>query len=334
MVLLRARVRAERARSRGAALAMAEARTETMRFGLATTIGVTVLPLAIHSGCLPSEDCSSPGASVKTCQNTFEVGAHVSGTAASLAGARVKFCRNGDCASATVGIPAMEGGTFAYAALTGAAFSADTSLSDEGDGFTVVDISLVTSGLTLTDGDTYSVTITDAAGKTLLDVSRPVTYDVDHACRQTCLEYSMQVYPTSPSGISCGDKVCGSGIGFEGKMTTSDARTPFLVSLCRNGACATNSSTVGPNPTMPDTLGGAFTGNYGIELLKGQTYDFQVSTLDDPAALSAGDVYTLTIKQGTATLATWSGPAPYQTTFPNGMQCDSLACRYASIVVP
>lgn len=57
------------------------------------------------------------------------------------------------------------------------------------------------------------------------------------------------------------------------------------------------------------------------------------SALDDPAALSASDMYTLTIRQGTATLASWSGPAPYQTTFPNGMQCDLFACRVATVEV-
>jgi hypothetical protein len=305
-----------------------------MRFGLAAFLGVTALPLfAVHAGCLPGGECNGPGASVDVCETMFDVGAHVPGTAASLAGASVKFCRNGDCASATLG--ASSASALASAALTGAAFSAEAQLSDEGDGFTVVDISLAASGLTLTDGDTYSVTIAGAGGNVLLDVSRPVTYDVVHTCGQTCRDYSMQVYPTSTSGIVCGDKACASGALFLGVLTTSDTRDPFHVSLCRNGACATDMGyTVGSGNSLQGRLAGAFAADYGIQPFQDQTFDFQVSVHDDAAALHDGDVYTLTITQGTTTVASWSGPAPYRTTFPDGTQCDAFPCRLASVEVP
>jgi hypothetical protein len=307
-----------------------------MRFGLATSVGVTALALvAAHAACLPTEECNAAGGSVTECETMFDVGAHVPGSAASLAGASVKFCRNGDCASATLGATS-DAGVLASAALRGAAFSAQAQLSDENDGFTMVDISLAlaASAPTLTDGDTYSVTIADAGGKTLLDVSRPVTYDVVQACRQTCRDYSMQVYPTSASGIACGDMACASGVTFLGAVTTSDTTVPFHVSLCRNGGCATDMGyTVGSDNALQGRLGGALTGEYGIQPLKDQTLDFQVVVHDDAAALRDGDMYALTITQGATTLASWSGLAPYQTTFPNGMACDAFPCRYASVEV-
>jgi hypothetical protein len=80
-------------------------------------------------------------------------------------------------------------------------------------------------------------------------------------------------------------------------------------------------------------LRGPFSAVYGIQSFKGQTFDFQVTVNDDPAALHDGDTYALTIQDGTVVLASWSGPAPYQTTFLNGTQCDAFPCRHASVQV-
>lgn len=312
--------------------------TASVRFHVATSIGLPLLLLsAVHAACLPQgEQCSDSNASVSTCQPTFDLGAHVPGTAASLVGATVTFCRNGDCA--TVTFPAPPTGPVAGTptfALGGAGFSAQAQLDDEGDGFTVVDISLDASALTLTDGDTYSVTVANGGGQTLLDVSRPVTYDVVQGCDGPCREYSMQVYPTSASGIACGDTACASGISFLGTLTSPEPSAPIDISLCRNGACVTGVGGlgVGFSDGVSGELTGAFTVQWAVQLLKNDTSDFQLSVQDDAAALADGDTYALTITQGGTTLASWSGPAPYQTSFPNGMQCDVFACRNATITV-
>jgi hypothetical protein len=266
----------------------------------------------------------------------FSAAAHVPGTAASLAGATVTFCRNGACAAGTFGA-ASDAGTVASTSLSGAPFTASAEITFEADGFTAVGITLDVSRLSLADGDTYRVQIADASGKALLDVSRPVTYDVVQSCGPTCHDYTMDVYPTSASGIACGDKECTSGALFKGTLTTTDSRDPVLVTLCRNGTCGTSGPVAlaaDPSEEAPQgNLTGGLAGSWGIQSAKGTTFDFQVSTSDDAAALGDGDTYTLTITQNGATLASWSGVAPYQTTFPNGMQCDAFPCRHATVSV-
>jgi hypothetical protein len=296
---------------------------------VATTVtGLSLL--ALDAGCFPEADCNA------VCETTFGVSAHVPGTAASLGGASVTFCRNGACASATFAA-ASDAGTVTSAALTGAPFSADAQVSDGRDGFSVVGISLHVSGLTLSDGDVYSVKVADSTGKTLLDVSRPVTYDVVKSCgATTCQEYSMDVYPSSVSGITCGDKSCISGATLSGTLTSSDTHDPVTVSLCRNTTCG--SLVTGLPASASDGVQGNVSGPLGAgvdiqQAQSGQKFPFQIYVYDVPAALSDADTYTLTITHGATTLASWSGLAPYQKSFPNGPQCDAFPCRMATIDV-
>jgi hypothetical protein len=272
------------------------------------------------------------------CEPSFGATLHVPGSAASLFGASVAFCRNGACGSAIVGA-ASDAGVVNRMVLEGAPFGADVDVEDEGDGFTVIGISLHVSGLTFTDGDTYSVTITDSHGATLLGVTRPVTYNAVQSCGAICLDYDLDVYPTSPSGVTCGDKSCVSGIEFTGTLTTTDTSDPVTVSLCRNGACGTGSATLSP---VADAIGEQQQGNLQGALSAGfvfvsktpQTFAFQISRGDDSAALHDGDVYALTITQGSTTLAQSSSPVTYDTTSPNGAQCDVFPCRHATVSVP
>jgi hypothetical protein len=307
-----------------------------MRAPLAAALGaiglsfVSLVSLSLPTACLPREQCNA------VCEPIIAATAHLPGTAASLGRASVTFCRNGACASGTFGAASDAGGA-AFVQLTGAPFTASAQLTDEGDGFTLVGISLVVSGFTETDGDTYAVHVTDAGGKTLLDVTRPVTYDVVPSCGPTCHDYSLNIYPTSASGIACGDKVCTSGADFSGELDTSDFTDSIVLKVCRNGACGT-ATTVLPvsfSDGLSGTLEGALTATWGVQELSMQSprFDFQIEVRDDPAALSDADTYTVTITQGTTTLASFSGVAPYQTSTPNGAQCDVFPCRFATVTV-
>ena len=286
---------------------------------------IAALSLVVAQGACIHPDCNA------VCESIFDANAHVPGTAASLAGASVSFCRNSACASTTFGAPPVSGGP--SVALTGAPFSARAEVVDEGDGFTVVEVSLDVAGLALTDGDTYSMNVADASGSPLLDATRTVTYDFVQSCGVACHDYTLDLYPTSASGIACGDKVCVSGANFTGSLTSSNTRDPITVSLCRNGACGTTSISlpVANSDGLAGNLSGALSAVVDIEVQSGSTYDFQIYARDDSAALSDGDSYTLSISQDATTLASWSGVAAYETTSPNGPQCDVFPCRFATI---
>jgi hypothetical protein len=307
-----------------------------MRLRLASSLLVTgsllVVALAPLSACIRAT-CDA------ICVPSVGATAHVPVGAAALAGATVRFCRNGACGSATLGAES-DAGAVTSGALSGAPFAAQVNVQDEGDGFTAVGIFVDVSGLSsLANGDVYSVSVADAHGASLLSVTRPVTYDEVQSCGPTCKEFLMDVYPTSASGITCGDKSCVSGVDMKGTATVSDTTQPVTVSLCRNGACGSGSVSLAAiaqhvGEQQVGNLQGAFATVVVFHSETSQTFSFEVDRRDDPAVLHDGDAYTLTMSQGTTTLVGFSSAAPYETTFPNGPQCDAFPCRHTSVSVP
>jgi len=269
-----------------------------------------------------------------------DINAHLALTPDALSEATFTFCRNAACASGTVGsvlVPdsgTANDGTFD---LDGSLPDVSIFLDNELDGYTEVQFYLPIDNVAVANGDTYRVTITDAAGATLIDVSRPAIYDNMETCGTFSKQLRMDLYPTSASGVACSNAVCNAGVDVTGTFDTSDFTTPVHVVLCRDETlCATGSGYLSglttSNVQSFSGLDGDFLGSVTLQK-SGSAIAYDVHSIEDTAALHDGDVYALTITQGTSTLVSGQATATYTTTFPNGPPCDPVGCHDATLSV-
>ncbi|HEY2514131.1 MAG TPA: hypothetical protein VGI39_24860 [Polyangiaceae bacterium] len=302
---------------------------------LSTVALVSLVPLEIA--------CSPFGAECNVAvepQVTLDV--HLPQPPDQLAGDAVTFCRNGVCASGVVALrPNLpDGGTNLSAEvvnLTGAPFNAGIDMVDEHDGFTKLDILLRAGGLSLVDGDTYKCTIVAASGETLFDVERPAKYDEADTCGSNSRQARLELYPSSASGLACGNGWCSAGVTVRGSFSTSDLGDDLEITLCRGSSLCASGSVAISGLREGDEVGGGFAG--GVETTvglsrSGETFTYELQTTEDSAALQDGDTYALTITQAGSVRASGSSAVMYSKSYPNGSQCDPVPCRQATVSIP
>lgn len=264
------------------------------------------------------------------------IDAHLAVTPIELLDATLSFCRNGECAQGTVA--GSDAGTAATSvALSGALTGVYAYIDDEHDGYLQVQFSLGIGGIAVADGDTYAVGVVAADGTTLLQVSRPVTYDEVETCQSFSKQVRLELYPTSASGIQCGNQYCAAGVAVKGTLQTSDRSTALDVTLCRDGTvCSTGTASLvdltAPNIQVFGDLSGGFLANVMLQE-SGGGFAYEVDTLEDSAALQDGDRYALTIAQGGNTLVSGAATATYTATYLNGTRCDPVPCRKATLTL-
>ena len=250
-----------------------------------------------------------------------------------LLGATATVCRTDTCTTGTYE-PPKEGMTWGDFSLLGA------TVEDELDGYCRMQFSYSLTDGAYADGDVYSVKIVDASGQTLIDVSRPVQYGLEYAdplCGNPGTRYAdLELYPSSASGITCDNNYCVyPGAKIEGSAATATPFAPVTITLCRNGACHAGTATIQPCPpdegcVYPGTLMDSYLGNFQIQA-KGDGIAFEISSIDDSAALADGDVYLVIVTQGSDTLLSKSVSVTYSAEYLNGPQCDPVPCRHATV---
>lgn len=298
---------------------------------LALLGAATIASLA--NGCSQAKPCDPV---VPTCPNGSGVTiiAHVSSTAANLKGGRLALCAHGECTLGTIE-PTNE--SFDISLGTGDGTVRGMVL-DEADGYSLVE--LIAPNPVRAD-DVYALHITAKDGTVLLDGSRAIHVDQtkepeacpsDWACGYTTAEW----YPSSITGAACASPVrCDAGVHFEATLRSTDTATPIAITACQNGVCGSDTARL-PASSSGVTGGQTFSqlvARYDLEASAPGVFVLKLSHDDDTLALKDGDSYSLTVTQGTTTLASWSGAVTYANSFPNGA-CDGVACRKATITLP
>jgi hypothetical protein len=176
-------------------------------------------------------------------------------------------------------------------------------------------------------GDRFDLRFVDAQGTQLLEFSRTLEYDVREACGRDCLNGSIRVWPSSPSGLTCSARTCDSGVALTVDVSLADVPSGEIsIELCRNDLCGT---ILWPSLARAGILGPGVS----ERSLGGDRRQFVITTDDDPSVLSDGDRYRVTISDDRQNvLAAVDKTVVYSETFPNGSECDPYPCRWAEIV--
>ena len=157
----------------------------------------------------------------------------------------------------------------------------------------------------------------------------------------------LDLYPESKSGLLCASEVCQAGVTFSGALEVSPdnlaANEPFTMQVCR-GAQVCASGTLGlANSSAPEgppsqLAGGGAAGGEGMLAtsqgwLAGQTINFTVTTMEDAAVLSDGDVYTVTVGLYGTVLWQRQATVTYDDPYLDGPQCNPFPCRTANVTL-
>lgn len=280
---------------------------------------------------------SAPGCTGLRIGPQTSIFVHLPVSPRALPGATATVCRTGTCATSTYQAPA---GNMIWGSFVSAGGGGGAMVEDELDGFCRMQFSYPLADGTYGDGDVYSVKIVDANDRTLLDVSRPVRYGLENfnpRCGNPGNRFAnLDLYPDSPSGITCDNNYCiYPGVRLTGTAPTSDPHAPITVTLCRNGTCQSGTTTIGSCPAGATCLFSgylmeSYLGSFEVQA-KADGISFDVTSIDDSAALADGDAYAVVVAQGTHTLFSKSVTVTYSAEYLNGPQCDPVPCRHANV---
>ncbi|HEY7376053.1 MAG TPA: hypothetical protein VIF57_28085 [Polyangia bacterium] len=288
-----------------------------------------VLALAVLLLAIPfAAGCASPACGQLA---FFEI--YLDGGRSALDGGVLTLCVNGACnAGKPVWTPPSnrwEGGQFA---LTGELSTTATFASFflRPDGRAEINANVP---LQQESGDLFDIRFVDAQGAVALDFSRNVLYHTERGC----LVGATRVWPSSPSGLTCSARTCESGATVTADVMLPDGSPDGAgVEICRYDVCDSFTKVCrdefcGPNWSAPGFMGGldASMEDYPLD---GNRWRFPAIVDDDPAVLSDGDRYRLTITDRNGNiLASVDETVVYQQSYPNGTECDPYPCRWASI---
>ena len=297
----------------------------------------TMLAIVGAYGCFPHA-CND-----LSCESLAGIVAHLPVPQDNLAGASVTFCRNGSaCAHGVISAATAAGGP-PDVPLTGA-FDVDARLTGSIDGYVQLSVYYPPSGPSsgnFADGDSYAIKVVDASNATLIDVTRRATYStIDVSCDgppQLCYSATLDVYPTSASGIQCTGKDCISGVTLQGTVSAPAQASPLVIQVCRNQTtCAQTDASLVFDPAksfVSGPLTGALAAGVALTQRKDGRYDLSVRLSDDPAGLHDGDAYSVTVTVGSSVVLSGHATATYDVSYPNGMQCDAVPCRSATLTL-
>lgn len=278
----------------------------------------------------------APGCSGTRMAPRTSIIAHLPVSPSELVGATATVCRNGTCTTGSYRAPEGDRtwGSFLFADLDGA------MVEDELDGYCTMGFSYPLTKGSYAEGDVYSVKVVDAKDRTLIDVSRPVRYDLEGVnlrCGRTGdPTANLELYPESPSGITCDNHYCiYPGVHLRASLPTPEAHATAVVTLCRNGTCHSGVPTIGSCPvgatcSTNESLSGAYLGTVVVEA-KADGIVLDVASHDDSAVLADGDTYSLVVTQGANTLVSKSVTVTYSAEYLNGPECDPVPCRHAIV---
>ena len=144
---------------------------------------------------------SYPDGCDAACDSTMTMIANVAMPESALSGATITFCQNSACASAT--LAPLAPGDLSQNGSTGAFYMIIDVADNNGDGATTdPTMSWITAqleqtddnGVTFTNGDVYTLTVTDSSGNVLYTNTVSVAaYQVETVCGTTCQEMTVSI---------------------------------------------------------------------------------------------------------------------------------------------
>ncbi len=178
------------------------------------------------------------------------------------------------------------------------------------------------------NGDVWSFLVRRADGRVLLDVDRAIDYQLVRAGNKECSDPAcyaafIDFYADSQSQQRCSARRCFPiGVRFPTVIVPSPSPRA-TASLCRNDLCERH---IGAAPQSPTRDPGAPRVLTAPETLR-RPDDVVIELATEPAALAEGDRYRYFVEdQGRVVYDKTIIPI-YETSFPNGEQCDPHACR-------
>jgi hypothetical protein len=267
------------------------------------------------------------------CLANMEFVVHIPRDRAGLEGATVTVCRNGSCGTGTLvwndaSDPWLPSGGWheATVVFTGEN-GGEGSIRITPDGRATLDLKAYV-GTDGRDGDLHTLQVVDAAGTTVIDFSRRLTYThQDGVCAQNCVRGLVEIWPSSANGLTCSSLGRTSGASYVSPVLTLPAGqaqgTTFAV--CRNAVC---SRAIWPRNVFDGALGAALAGGARSD----NTFMFEIYMYDDPAVLADGDAYTLTITDAYQNVVVAVDQAvTYDQSFPDGAACDAFPTRQVTL---
>lgn len=182
------------------------------------------------------------------------------------------------------------------------------------------------------DGDRVRVAFTRADGSAVLDIERAVTYrtvPINGEGCGSCTRASLDLYETSAPGINCSGDGVASSVVLTKRIAVEDGIEDAILTVCRNKYCARTEYGL---TRQSGPLTGALRAYLAVRRGEG-FFDVTVRMSTEPALFADGDVYSLRVwNRKTQTLVTVGEKiAAYETTFPNGPECDPYPARKAVI---
>ncbi|MBS2020505.1 MAG: hypothetical protein JST00_47050 [Deltaproteobacteria bacterium] len=192
------------------------------------------------------------------------------------------------------------------------------------EGWTSIRLFLSTPEDPIEDGDQLRVTIVGAGGERLLDVERaltvrPLPNPNGPGCGDECRFALATLYPESRSGLKCDNGSVDAEISLELSLRSVTGYDPNATRLtvCRNALCARTARVISlSDGTMEgDDLGASFSGG-------GDKLRVRMDVL--PSVLRDDDRYSMKLVNGRTgeTLYAAERAASYETSYPNGRDCD------------
>lgn len=288
----------------------------------------------LHQGCgSPSEAAPTP----VTCFNMgcssglgFETRLDA---AQDLRLLKFTICHNGTCATAS---PDLQGD----AAIPSSIYcvydpTMGCYLHRRADGAMDAIVSLHFDYASAVDGDTATFRVEDTTKATpLLDVVRQVTYGTFQPngpkCEPTCKGAGGYLTAASVSNIRCDSNGCSSGATFRRKVSL--VGRPKTLVACRNDVCVESPlqwDSAGTGGTMfPGPLDGwrALLAPHDAT-----SFDLQLNCPARPDEVANGDRYTLRGSSGQGFI---DRIVDYDSSYPNGQACDTLACMQVDVTLP
>ncbi|HXJ22474.1 MAG TPA: hypothetical protein VMT03_19810 [Polyangia bacterium] len=83
------------------------------------------------------------------------------------------------------------------------AINGEGSIAVTPDGRATLDLTAWVDNDAARDGDQYQVQVVDAGGTAVIDFSRNVRYTRQDICSSTCYNGTIEVWPSSASGLTC-----------------------------------------------------------------------------------------------------------------------------------
>jgi hypothetical protein len=319
--------------------------TPRVRANALFALAASVCALALAGpSCTDKADCSTP-----VCANGATFAVRLNAAYAAVARAEITLCRNDACGTRAAASGADAGPTRGTAFAIAGAVEGSGVFEDLGGGTLRLTVT-ATDALTtaLTDGDHYTLSVVDPGAPgpqptrtTLLQFDRSLIYErvTPNGPECGCRAAFVRVYPTSASGLTCTGRTCTTGIDIHGHMdvATTDVDGATL-KVCRNATCA-GTKLQGIVPTRQDqgavfNVHGALDMSLSLNLAANGVYTVDVHVDADPADLAQGDRYVVEIRNPSDGLIFgFDRPVTYDEAFPDGVECDVVPCRTASVSV-